>query len=472
MQRTALVVGSGPNGLAAAIVLAQAGVNVTVYEAAPVAGGATRSGELTLPGFIHDLGSAVHPMAVTSPFFSSLPLKDHGLKWIHPIAQLAHPLSEGPAILVERSVDSTATQFGKDDGAYRTLYEPLVSHWATLSKDLLRPLGLPRHPLQFSNFGRHAYLSAESLAKKLFSTANASALFAGLAAHSTLPLDAAFSASFGLVLGASAHAVGWPIAAGGSQSIADALQGVLKSLGGKVVTGHRVDKLSQHSGADVTLCDVTPRQFLELSDGRLQPAFQAKLEAYRYGPGVFKVDWALREPIPWRSKECLRSATVHVGGSYEEIALSEALVSEGKVAPNPFVLLAQPSLFDTRRTPHGGHTVWAYCHVPNGYRGSALPNIQAQIERFAPGFRDCVIACASYSAANMQGWNENLVGGDINGGAVDYKQLFLRPTSMRYKTSLPGVFLCSSSTPPGGAVHGMCGYWAAQWALGYLRRKR
>jgi phytoene dehydrogenase-like protein len=247
---------------------------------------------------------------------------------------------------------------------------------------------------------------------------------------------------------------------------------VLKSLGGKVVTGHRVDKLSQHSGADVTLCDVTPRQFLELSDGRLQPAFQAKLEAYRYGPGVFKVDWALREPIPWRSKECLRSATVHVGGSYEEIALSEALVSEGKVAPNPFVLLAQPSLFDTRRTPHGGHTVWAYCHVPNGYRGSALPNIQAQIERFAPGFRDCVIACASYSAANMQGWNENLVGGDINGGAVDYKQLFLRPTSMRYKTSLPGVFLCSSSTPPGGAVHGMCGYWAAQWALGYLRRKR
>ena len=331
--------------------------------------------------------------------------------------------------------------------------------------------GLPRHPLQFANFGRHAYLSAESLARKVFTTPKARALFAGMAAHSTLPLDAAFSASFGLVLGTSAHAVGWPIAAGGSQSIAGALQGVLKSLGGKIVTGRRVDKLSQHGGADVTLCDITPRQFLELSEGRLQPSYRAKLEAYRYGPGVFKVDWALREPIPWRAKECLRSATVHVGGSYEEIALSEALVSEGKVPPNPFVLLAQPSLFDSSRAPHGGHTVWAYCHVPNGYRGSALPNIQAQIERFAPGFQDCVVACASYSAPNMQSWNENLVGGDINGGAVDFKQLFLRPTSMRYKTSLPGVFLCSSSTPPGGAVHGMCGYWAAQWALAYLRKK-
>lgn len=470
MQRTALVAGSGPNGLAAAIRLAQAGVEVTVREAASVAGGGVRSDELTLRGFVHDVGSAVHPMAVSSPFFAKLPLQQHGLEWVWPQAELAHPFDDGTAVLIERDLVRTAAQFGRDAMAYRDLFEPLVSDWPTLSEEILRPIGMPRHPVRLAKFGMKAIQPAARLAETLFKEERTRAVFAGLAAHSTLPLEVAMSASFGLVLGTAAHAVGWPVPRGGSQSIARALSGVLESYGGKVVTQSRVEHLPLKAASDVTLCDVTPRQFLEISSGRLPQKYRRALEAFRYGPGVYKVDWALREPIPWKAKECLRAITVHLGGSYREIKESEASANSGVLGSRPFVLLAQPSLFDNSRAPVGRHTAWAYCHVPNGFAGSALDYIQGQIERFAPGFRDCVLARSEMSTLNLRKWNENLIGGDINGGAMDWRQFAFRPTRMQYRTPLPGVFFCSSSTPPGGGVHGMCGYWAAEAALAYLKK--
>ncbi|HMJ61192.1 MAG TPA: NAD(P)/FAD-dependent oxidoreductase [Bryobacteraceae bacterium] len=454
-----IVVGSGPNGLAAAIVLAQAGLNVAVHETAPVAGGATRSGELTLPGFVHDLGSAVHPMAVSSPFFSKLALQQHGLQWIWPEAAVAHPLDDGTAIMLERDVAATAAQLGSDRDAYRKLFEPLVKNWAELIDDALRPIGWPRHPFLMARFGIRALQPATWVARSLFRGMRARALFAGVCAHSTLPLESPLSASFGLIMCAAAHAVGWPIPRGGSQSIANALVGTLVSLGGSVRVSSRVEILPEDS--DLTLCDVTPRQFLRLAGPRLPAGYRTKLERYKYGPGVFKVDWALREPIPWRAKDCRRAATVHLGATLEEIAVSE----RGGIAARPFVLLVQPSLFDSTRAPEGRHTAWAYCHVPNGSTASALAQMESQIERFAPGFSECILARAVHTPAQMQAWNENLVGGDIVGGAVTPMQFFFRPTRKRYTTPLKGVFLCSSSTPPGGAVHGMCGYWAAKSAL-------
>jgi phytoene dehydrogenase-like protein len=464
-----VVAGSGPNGLAAAIRLAQAGLAVTVHEAAAVAGGATRSEELTLPGFVHDLGSAVHPLAVASPFFSTLALNEHGLEWLWPRAELAHPFDDGSVVLVERDIARTASQFGCDSNAYRTLFEPLVNGWTALAKDLLKPIGWPRNPLLLARFGCSAVQPAARLARTLFREQRTRAVFAGLAAHSTLALEDPISSAFGMVLGASAHAVGWPLPKGGSRSIAAALQSVLTSLGGKVITASRVEHVTTKPEAEVMLCDFTPRQFLALSNDSLPTAFRRSLEAYRYGPGVYKVDWALREPIPWRARECLHAATVHLGSSYEEIRESEAAVNRGRLSPRPFVILAQPSLFDATRAPVGRHTAWAYCHVPNGFKESALDHIEAQVERFAPGFRDCVLARSPHSPLNMTSWNENLVGGDINGGAVDWRQFIFRPTRTQYRTPLKGVFFCSSSTPPGGGVHGMCGYWAAQAALRYLQ---
>jgi phytoene dehydrogenase-like protein len=470
MSQSAVVAGSGPNGLAAAIRLAHAGLQVTVHEAAEAAGGATRSEELTLPGFTHDLGSAVHPMAVTSPFFSTLPLKEHGLDWAWPLAELAHPFDDGTALLMDRDLARTASQFGPDAAAYRALFEPLVSNWHLLARELLKPIGWTSHPVLMARFGWNAIQSAAHLTSSRFQNERTRTLLAGLAAHSTLRMEDPISAAFALMLGASAHAVGWPVARGGSQSIASALQSVLRSLGGRVITRSRIDQVSAKAAASVTLCDFTPRQFLELSNGKLPDHYRRSLETYRYGPGVYKVDWALREPIPWKARECLRAATVHLGGSFKEISDSEAAVHDGHLSPRPFVILAQPSLFDPTRAPQGKHTAWAYCHVPNGFKGSALDHIQAQIERFAPGFRDCVLARSQHSAPNMNKWNENLIGGDINGGAVDWRQFIFRPTRMQYKTPIRGVFFCSSSTPPGGAVHGMCGYWGAQAALRYLKK--
>lgn len=453
------MIGSGPNGLSAAILLARAGRRVTVHEASAQIGGGARSGELTLPGFTHDLCSAVHPMAVASECFDLFPLAQHGLEWIQPAAPLAHPLDDGTAVMLERAFDSTATGLDGDGAAWRSLIQPFADAWPQLRHDAMAPIGIPRHPLLMARLGMYSIRPARSLARKLFRGERARALFAGIAAHSVLPLDEPISAAFGIVLGALGHEYGWPIARGGSQRIADALVGYLKSLGGEVVANSRVDALPDSEG--LVMCDVTPRQFLALAGGRLPDGYRRSLERYRYGPGVFKLDWALDAPIPWRAAECARAATVHVGGTLDEIA-----EWEGTHQGRPFVLLVQSSLFDPTRAPAGKHTAWGYCHVPNGSTVDMTEEIEAQIERFAPGFRARILARHVLTPASLERHNANLVGGDIGGGVVDLRQFFLRPSRHLYRTPLKNVFLCSSSTPPGGAVHGLCGFHAVRAALG------
>lgn len=474
MQGNAVVVGSGPNGLAAAIVLAQSGLQVEVHETGATVGGGARSGEITLPGFMHDLGSAVHPMAVSSPFFRTLPLADYGLEWVWPGTALAHPLDDGTAVMLERDLDATTVQFDRATArAYRALYEPLVKGWDTLIPEVLQPLRVPRHPFFLAQFGARALQPASLLIRSSFRDPRARALFAGIAGHSFLRLEAPLSSAFGMLLGAAGHTVGWPVPRGGAQQIANALAGVLKSFGGRIITDSRIDSLDELGARDLILCDVTPRQFAKLAVHKLRGRpFLQLLERYRYGPGVFKVDWALREAIPWRAKECLRAATVHLGNSFEEIAAYERTTWQTQPGAKPFIILVQPSLCDPTRAPAGHHTAWAYCHVPNGWPHPMLEEIEAQIERFAPGFRDCVLGRAVHTPQSLEAWNANLVGGDLNGGAVNPMQFFFRPTWRTYGTPLHGVYLCSSSTPPGGAVHGMCGYNAAQRALGWLKKKR
>ncbi|HEX4229027.1 MAG TPA: NAD(P)/FAD-dependent oxidoreductase [Bryobacteraceae bacterium] len=468
----ATIVGSGPNGLSAAIILAEAGFEVEVREAQSTYGGGARSGELTLPGFLHDLGSAVYPLGVSSPFFSSLPLDKHGLRWIQPPVPLAHPFDDGGAVLVERDLSATARQFGSDRQAYFDLFDPLVRHWQPLVAELLRPvIHLPRRPFLFAAFGLDAIQPAHSFITRKFREARAQTVLAGLAAHSILPLKYPLTTAFPLMFGAAAHAAGWPIAAGGAQSISNALAGVLTSLGGRILTNSPVDSLDALPTRDLILCDVTPRQFLSLAGDRLTDSYRDSLKGYRYGPGAYKVDWALSQPIPWRAVECARAGTVHLGGSLEEITASESAAWRGEHVDKPFVLLSQPSLFDPSRAPQGKHTAWAYCHVPNGSTVSMLSRIESQIERFAPGFRDCVLARKVYAPADLEAVNANLVGGDVNGGAFTIKQFVARPTLRRYSTPLPRVYLCSSSTPPGGAVHGMCGYFAALAALHHRDRR-
>ncbi len=467
----ACVVGAGPNGLAAAIVLGRAGAQVEVFEAEATPGGAVRTMELTLPGFLHDFGSAVHPMAVGSPFFSSLPLEEHGLEWIHSLAPLAHPLDGGTAVVLERDLDDAAKVLGPDGEAWSKLMRPFAEHWREFAPEVLRPLpAIPVHPLLMARFGMVALLSAKSIASR-FSSERTRALFAGFAAHSFLALDEVVSGAFGMMMAISAHAVGWPIARGGSQSLTNALCSYLSTLGGKVTTSARVESLAALSGYDVTLCDVTPRQLLKIGGERLSESYCRQLGKFRYGPGVFKVDYALREPIPWKASECLRSACVHLGGSFEEIAASEKSVRRGQHPERPFVLLAQPSLFDPTRAPAGKHTAWAYCHVPNGSTADMLPRIEDQIERFAPGFRETVLARRTFSTAELERMDANLVGGDIAGGVIDIRQFLFRPTWRHYGTSATDIYICSASTPPGGSVHGMCGYHAAKVALSYLSER-
>jgi len=469
--RRAVVVGSGPNGLAAAITLAQAGLQVEVFEAESQLGGGARTMELTLPGFHHDFGSAVHPMAAGSPFFSTLPLHDHGLEWIHSPAPLAHPLDDGSAVMLERDLNDASRALGEDGRAWERLMRPIVEHWPGFASDILRPVfKVPHHPLLLAKFGLQALPSANFLARRLFRNARTKALFAGVAAHSFLAMDEPLSASFGIVLGASAHAVGWPIPRGGSQSITNALCSYLGRLGGVVKTDSRVGDLSSMGEFKVALCDVTPKQLLQIAGPRFTPAYQRLLQHYRYGPGIFKVDYALSSPIPWKAADCARAITVHLGGTIEEIAASEDAMSKGRHAEKPFVLLAQPTLYDATRAPAGKHIVWAYCHVPNGSTFDMLPRLEAQIERFAPGFRDCVLARRVFKTADLEAMDANLVGGDIGGGAVDLLQFLLRPTWRQYATSASDVFICSSSTPPGGGVHGMCGYNAAKLALKRLAK--
>jgi phytoene dehydrogenase-like protein len=460
-----IVVGSGPNGLAAAITMARAGRTVLVREAQDTIGGGTRSASLTLSGFIHDVCSAVHPLAVASPFFQSLPLADHGLEWIHPPAPLAHPLDDGTAVMLERTVEATLETLGPDAAAYRELMDPLVAQWDQLKTELLGPLRLPRRPFALARFGLRALRSARGLAESRLKGERARALFAGIAAHSMLPLERIPSAAVGLVLGIAGHAVGWPVPRRGSQSIARALASYLRSLSGEIITGAPVGSLDELPSARAVLCDLTPRQLLRFAGHRLPPAYKQKLERYRYGPAAFKLDWALDGPIPWKAAECSRAGTVHLGGSLAEIALSEREPWAGKPADKPFVLLAQPSLFDPTRAPAGKHTAWAYCHVPNGSTFDMTQRIEDQVERFAPGFRDRILARSVMPPAELERHNANLVGGDINGGVQDLWQIFSRPTLRLYSTPVKGLFICSSSTPPGGGVHGMCGYFAARTAL-------
>lgn len=463
----AIVVGSGPNGLAAAITLAQAGRSVIVLEAKDTVGGGTRSAELTLPGFVHDICSAIHPLGVGSPFFRALPLAAHGLEWIHPSAPLAHPFDDGTAAMLENSIGATCNSLDQDADSYRKLMESLVSDWDKLADALLGPLRPPSHPIAMVRFGLRGVQSASGLAKRVFKGERARGLFAGLAAHSIMPLDQIITAAIGLVLGILGHTVGWPMPRGGSQRIADSLASYLRSLGGEIITNRAIETIDELPTARTILLDVTPRQLLRMADHLLPAWYRRKLEAYRYGPGVFKVDWALDGPIPWKAKECTRAGTVHLGSTLEEIATGERMVWEGKHPEKPYILVAQQSLFDPTRAPEGKHTAWAYCHVPNGSTFDMTERIQAQIERFAPGFRDLILARNTKSTLEFERYNPNYIGGDINGGVQDLRQLFTRPTArlVPYSTPVKGLYICSSSTPPGGGVHGMCGYHAARAVL-------
>jgi phytoene dehydrogenase-like protein len=463
------VVGAGPTGLAAAIVLARAGRQVRVLEGEDTPGGGCRSAELTLPGFVHDTCSTVHSLALASPFLRSLPLAEHGLELAHPEAPLAHPLDDGSAVILERSVEETARGLDADGAAYRRLIGPLVRDSEALFGDILAPLRPPRHPLLLARFGLIGLRSAVGLMRSRFEGERARALLAGCCAHSMLSLRAPVSAAFGIVLAVSAHAVGWPVARGGSQRLADALVAHLRSLGGELETGRRVESLDELPGsARPVLLDVTPRELLRLAGVHLPQGYRRRLAGYRYGPGIFKLDWALDGPIPWTAPEAARGGTVHLGGSLDEIAAGEEAVARGEHPERPFVLLVQPNGFDPSRAPAGKHTAWAYCHVPNGSTRDMTAAIEGQVERFAPGFRDLIAARSAMDSAEVERRNPNYVGGDINGGLQDLRQLFTRPVArpVPYTTPLPGVFLCSSSTPPGGGVHGMCGYWAARAALG------
>ena len=464
-QYDAIVVGAGPNGLAAAIELARNGKRVCVYEANDVIGGGARSKALTLPGFIHDTCSAVHPLGVGSPFFKTLPLKSHGLEFIFPAAALAHPFDDGSALLLHQSIEKTSQQLGADAHAYTRLFEPLVRDWEMLAPELLGPLRFPSHPFAMTRFGLNGIRAAAGFVNSRFKEDRTRTFFAGVVAHSCLSLDRVGTTAFGLVLLTLGHAVGWPIPRGGAQKVSDALARYLKELGGEIITSSRVESIADLPPSRCVLFDVTPRQLVRIAGERFPKSFSAKLSEYRYGPAAFKLDWALDGPVPWRAAECTQAATVHLGGSFAEIEASEAAVWEGKVTDRPYVLCAQPSLFDSSRAPEGKHTLWAYCHVPNGSEIDMTEAIENQVERFAPGFRARILARASTSPAQFENNNANLVGGDINGGAATITQLFARPTLRTYSTPLDGVYLCSSSTPPGGGVHGMCGYHAARRAL-------
>jgi phytoene dehydrogenase-like protein len=475
MQRSeydAIIVGAGPNGLSAALELARSGLKVLIYEAKETIGGGTRTSPLTLPGFLHDVCSAIHPLGVGSPYFRTLPLEQHGLEWIFSPFEVAHPFDDGSAAYMVRSIAETARQFGSDAGSYERLYTPYVERFHELTPMILGPLRFPKAPFLLARFGLQALRSAEGLARSRFRDPRARAMFAGIAAHAQLPLDRFATASFGLVLGMAGHAVGWPLPRGGSQQIATALSSCLAENRAELVTGHPVSSLRELPTARAYLFDVSPRQLMSIVGERLPVRYKRRLERFRYGPGSYKIDWALRGPIPWRSPECAQAATVHLGGTLEEVAASEAAVARGEIHERPFVLLTQPTLFDASRAPSGMHTAWGYCHVPHGSTESVRERIEAQVERFAPGFRDLIVARHETTAAELERYNPNYVGGDINSGLASFAQLLFRPVFRLdpYSTPLRDIYLCSSSTPPGGGVHGMCGYWAARSALARVFR--
>jgi phytoene dehydrogenase-like protein len=463
----ATIVGSGPNGLSAAITLAEQGISVLVLEAHEHIGGGARSAELTLPGFTHDVCSAIHPMAALSPAFRHMALETRGVTWIETPVALAHPLDDGRAALLRRSLDETALGLDGDADSYRTLLASWVARSATLFPELLGPLRVPRHPLLLAGFGWTALKSAEHLARRCFKAVPARALFAGCAAHSFLPLDAPASSAIGLTLLLAAHAVGWPIAKGGSVSISGALANYLTSLGGVIETRRRVTSWGDIPKSRAVMFDTSPRTMARICRDQLPASYLARLARFRAAPGIFKLDWALEGPIPWKNKQCGQAGTVHLGGTLDEIAHSESEVNRGIHPQRPYVLVAQQSLFDPTRAPPGKHTGWAYCHVPAGSTVDMSEAIERQVERFAPGFRDCILARHTMTTAELSQYNDNYEGGDITGGANNIGQILMRPTFgwTSYQTPVPGIYLCSSSTPPGGGVHGMCGYHAAALVL-------
>lgn len=462
----AIIVGSGPNGLAAAITMQHAGLSVLLIEAKETIGGGLRTEELTLSGFKHDVCSAIHPMAAGSPFFQQLPLEQHGLEYIYPTIPAAHPFDDGSAAILSRSLEETAQLLGRDEGAYIRLIQPLMRDWPVLAPDMLGPLRFPKHPVTLAKFGLTALRSASFLSKR-FVTEKAKGLWAGMAAHAVQPLSNTASSAIALVLLVTGHLRGWPVPKSGSQSIANALSSYFVSLGGTIRTGFDVQNIDQLPASPAVLLDVAPRQLVKIAGQKFSSLYKWQLERYRYGMGVFKIDWALDEAIPFTAVECTQSGTVHIGNTFAEIAKSELQTFKGKISERPFILLAQQSLFDASRAPDGKHTAWAYCHVPNGSRADMTDAIEQQVERFAPGFRERILARHTMNTGQLQEYNSNYVGGDINGGVMDIRQLFTRPAIRYspYRTPAKGIYICSSSTPPGGGVHGMCGYYAAKRAL-------
>jgi len=463
----AVIVGSGPNGLTAAVELARRGKPVLVVEARDEIGGGTRSAEFTLPGFLHDVCSACHPMGVLSPAWRAYPLEKHGLRWIHPTASVAHPLDGEPAVLLRRSLDETAADVGPDRDAYRRLFAPFLDAPHELLADLMGPLRIPRRPLHMARFGLPGLLPVTALARARFRGRRARALLAGCAAHSILPLERPLTAAVAMIFALAGHVEDWPVAEGGSRSITDALASYLRELGGTIETGRRVRAMRDLPESRVVLFDTSPDQLADIGAPTLPESYKRRLRRYRYGPGAFKLDWALSGPIPWRDPRCLEASTVHVGGTLEEVAAAEATVWQGRHPARPFVMVVQQSQFDSRRAPQGKHTGYAYCHVPSGSTVDCTEAIEAQMERFAPGFRDLVLATHKTTTADFHEGNANYVGGAITGGVADLFQFFTRPVARLdpYSTPDPRLFLCSASTPPGGGVHGMCGYFAAQSAL-------
>lgn len=465
----AIVVGSGPNGLSAAITIARHGLRVLILEADKRIGGGARTEELTLPGFFHDVCSAVHPLGVGSPFFRQLPLERHGLHWLHSKFPLAHALdsADGEAVLLKRSVAETAASLGDDAGAYNGVIGPLAADADKIWADLLGPPRWPRHFFAVSRFAWHARRSGRGLAQSLFRNPRTHALFAGLAAHSVLPLEQSPGAAIALMLAIAGHAVGWPFPRGGAGRIAEALASCFRELDGEIVVDSRISSLEQLPSSRVILFDVGPHQLASIAGARLPSAYKRRLMQYRYGPAAFKLDWALRAPIPWKSADCFEAATIHLGGRLEEITVAEKQAWKGEHPAKPFVLLTQPSLFDKERAPPGQHTVWAYCHVPNKSTIDMTGRVEAQIERFAPGFKDLILARAIRNPVEFERQNPNAIGGDINGGVADWRQILARPVASLnpYRTATPGIYICSAATPPGGGVHGMCGYFAAKSAL-------
>jgi phytoene dehydrogenase-like protein len=464
----AIIIGSGPNGLSAAIHLARNGLSVLIIEAHSTVGGGTRSAELTLPGFIHDICAAVLPLSLNSPFFKTLPLDQFGVKWIHSPVPLAHPLDNSKSALVYRSIEETARSLGGDGNAYRRLYEPILHSWDQIGADLLGPLRVPpKHPIESARFSLQALQPATVLAKRYFRQEQAQAIFAGMAAHSIMPLEKVATSAFGLVTNLMAHTVGWPLVKGGTQQLANGLAAYFISLGGEIVTDLKVNSLEDLPPAMAFLFDTAPSQMVKIVGDRLPEHYRRQIRRYRHGPGVFKMDFALDSPVPWSAQENKLAVALHIGGTLEEIAYSERMIWKGKHVERPFIILAQPSLFDAIRAPEGKHTVWAYCHVPNGSTTDCSEAIETQIERFAPGFRERILARSTYTAAQMEAYNPNYIGGDINCGVQDLQQMFTRPVLRLnpYTTPAKNVFLCSSATPPGGGVHGLCGLYAAQNVL-------